>query len=250
MQDNPYHTYVAYRDNDSWTSERGAGKFMDLLLQRSSLGVGDNGCVINGMKVIQNPTGADMTVTIQANDGTTKIKNDGHCIIQYSDYIYEGWQESDYRLMIEGAGRYAHRRSYIVAYIDRDVEFERDDHIIESPSVLKFAEVKGAESQQPVPPTRTMINETIGVNNPYIILAEILINANQSSITSSYITDRRVHPLLNSDIQLDPANSWATGFYQPSPNNGVKTRIVVTGPNAATPAAIPGVQLIWLRKKL
>lgn len=250
MQENPYHTYVAYRDNNAWTSERGASKFLDLFLKKGSLGKGDNGCVINGMKVIQNPDGADLRVVIQANDGTSTIKEDGHCVIKYTDYIYEAWQEQNYTLAIDGSSQNANRISYVVAYIDREIEYVETDKIVESPSVLKFAEVKGTENYTPQSPTRSQIQSVVGVNNPYIILAEIRVNANTIRITNSDITDRRVPAYLSPDLQLDPDNSWATGVLQPAPNAGVKTRIVVTGPNASTPSAIPGVQLIWLRKKL
>lgn len=247
---NTFHTYVAYRDNNAWTSERGASKFLDLFLKKGSLGRGDNGCIINGMKVIANPEGADLSVVIQANDGKTLIKDGGHCVIKYSDYIYEGWQEIDYRLELQPTSQSVSRISSIVAYIDREIEYIESDKIVESPSVMKFIEIKGAEAYSPAPPTRTMIQDVVGNNNPYVILADILVRPNTLRITNSDITDRRIMALLSPDIQLDPNDSWATGFYQAAPNAGVKTRIVVTGPNASTPAAIPGVQLIWLRKKL
>ena len=245
MQDNPYHTFVAYRDNNAWTSERGAGKFMDLFIKSGTLGKGDKGAIVNGMKVI--PGSSAMQVVIQANDGTSTA-TDGHCIIKYDDYSYLCWQESNYTLTLDGSSQSMARISYIVAYIDRDIEYDETDKIIESPSVLKFVEVKGSEASTPSQPTRNQIQAVVGVNNPYIILAEIKINAGTSTITSSMITDRRIRGYLSGDLGLDPDNSYVTGFYQANTEK-TKTRIVVTGPNAATPAAIPGVQLIWLRKK-
>lgn len=246
MQENPYHTYIAYRDNNAWTSERGASKFLDLLLKNGTLGKGDRGAVINGMKVIP---GTGLAVKIQANDSTSNA-TDGHCIIKYSDYAYLCWQDADYELALEGASQSLPRISYIVAYIDRETEYVESDKIIESPGLLKFVEVKGSEATSPTPPSRTQIQSVVGVNSPYIILAEVRVNAAQSSIVTGNITDRRIKTSLSGDLQLDPENSYVSGFYQAAPNSGVKTRIVVTGPNAATPSAIPGVQLIWLRKKI
>lgn len=245
MQDNTYHTYVAYRDNNAWTSERGASKFMDLFLKSGTLGKGDKGAIINGMKVIPGPS--TMQVTVQANDGTSTA-TDGHCILKYDDYSYLCWQDSDYTLTLDGSSQNQTRISYIVAYIDRDIEYEEADKVIESPSVLKFIEVKGSEASSPVAPSKTQIQDVIGVNNPYIILAEVKITAGVSSITSNMITDRRIHGYLSGDLQLDVDNSYVAGFLQAN-SAKTKTRIVVTGPNASTPAAIPGVQLIWLRKK-
>lgn len=247
---NTFHTYVAYRDNNAWTSERGASKFLDLFLQKNSLGKGDRGVVLNGMKVIANPAGADLSIVIQANDGTTQVKADGHVVISYSDYIYEAWQENDYRLELQPTSQSVSRISYIVAYIDREIEYIESDKIVESPSVMKFVEVKGAEGYAPDPPSRTHIQDVVGNNNPYVILAQILIRPNTLRITNSDITDLRGTPMFTKDIKLDPEDSWAAGVLQPAPNAGRKTRIVVTGPNASTPPAIPGVQLIWLRKKL
>lgn len=247
MQDNPYHTYVAYRDNNAWTSERGAGKFMDLLIKSGTLGKGDKGAVINGMKVV--PGSSAMQVVIQANDGNSTA-TDGHAVIKYNDYSYLCWQESDYTLTLDGASQSQARKSYIVAYIDRDIEYDESDKITESPSVMKFVEVKGTESSSPVSPTRTQIQAVTGVNNPYIILAEITIAAGTGTITTGMIDNtRRITGALSGDLALDPDNSYVTGFFQADANK-TKTRIVVTGPNDATPSAISGVQLIWLRKKV
>lgn len=250
MQDNTYHTYVAYRDNNSWTSERGAAKFIDAFVKSGAhSGKGDKGCVISGMKVVQNPNGPDFTVTIKANDGTSE-NTEGHCLIHYDDYGYLCWQDADYSLTIDGASQSLARISYVVAYIDRDTTFVEGDHIVESPSIMKFAEVKGSEAANPSAPTLAQIQAVTGINNPYIILAEIKITASMSSITDAAITDRRIRGRINGDFSLDPDNSWTTGFLQAAPNSGAKTRIVVTGPNASTPAAIPGVDLIWIRRKL
>lgn len=246
MQENPYHTYIAYRDNNAWTSERGASKFLDLLLKNGTLGKGDRGAVINGMKVVP---GTGLAVKIKANESIDNA-TDGHCVIKYNDYAYLCWQDADYELGLEGASQSLPRISYIVAYIDRETEYVESDKIVESPGLLKFVEVKGSEATSPSAPTRTQIQNVVGVNSPYIILAEVRVNAAQSSVTTGNITDRRIRAYMSGDLQLDPDNSYTTGFIQPSPNAGQKTRIVVTGPNAATPAAIPGVQLIWLRKKI
>lgn len=245
MQDNPYHTFIAYRDNNAWTSERGAAKFLDLLLSNGTINKGDRGAVINGMKVVP---GTGLSVIIQAVE-SSDAATDGHCVIKYADYSYLCWQDANYTLALDGASQSLARISYIVAYVDRETTYEEEDKIVESPGLLKFVEVKGSEASSPTAPSRTQIQNVVGVNSPYIILAEVRINAAASSIVSSNITDRRVRAYLSGDVQLDPDKFYSAGVLQPSPNNGQKTRIVVTGPNASTPAAISGVQLIWLRKK-
>lgn len=249
MQENPYHTFVAYRDNNAWTSERGASKFLDAFIKSGvHSGKGDKGCVLSGMKVVQNPEGADFSVTIKANDGTSESQ-EGHCIIKYDDYAYLCWQDADYNLAIDGASQSMSRISYIVAYVDREITYVESDKIVESPSVMKFVEVKGSEASSPSTPTLQQIQAVVGINNPYVILAEVKVSPSASSIKQADITDRRIRASISGDFSLDPDNSWTTGFYQPAPNAGTKTRIVVTGPNAPTPAAIPGVELIWIRRK-
>lgn len=245
-QGNSFHTYVAYRDNNSWTSERGASKFLDILFKSGSLGKGDSGCVFTGFKVTANSP-ADMSVIVKADDSQDN-NEDSHCKIDYDNYAYLGWMDSDYRLTLAGSSQSLNRISYVVLYIDRTVEFVEGDHIIESPSVMKIIEVPGSEASSPTPPTLTQIQSAVGINNPYIIIAEIRINANTAAINNSMITDRRIKASFSGDITMDPSNTWATGVYA-ADSARTKTRIVVTGPSASTPKAIPGVQLIWLRKK-
>lgn len=244
--ENEFHSFVSYRDNDSWTSERGASKFIDNSIKSSSRGVGDEGCVLNGMYVSANSP-ADMSVIIKRTEPGKPVK-DGHCIIRYDSYCYLGWINVDYKLEIAGSSQSLNRISYIVAYIDRDVEFNKDDKIIESPSVLKFSEIQGTESTSPKDPTEQQIRNKIGVNNPFIILARIVVNANTSQITQGLIQDYRQKAILNPELQLDEDDSYVAGFVQPNQAK-TRTRIIVTGPNDPTPAAIPGIQLIWLRKK-
>ena len=245
---NEYGTYVAYLDANSWTSERGASKFIDNMIKSESIGKGDLGCVFNGFKVVPSSS-EGLYVTIKARSSVAD-KEDGHCLIRYNDYAYLGWLESDYELELEASAQALNRISYIVAYIDKTIEFEESDNIVEAPSVLKLVEVPGTDSATATAPTKNQIQNIVGVNNPYIILASINVPANTTRITSANITDLRKMAQLSGDVFLDYENSFTAGFYQPSPNLNQKTRIVITGPNASTPAAIPGIQLIWLKRKI
>ena len=86
-------------------------------------------------------------------------------------------------------------------------------------------------------------------NNPYIILAQISVPISTSTITNSLITDLRQFSKIDSNkLELDIASSFVAGFKQ-ADSNETETRLVVTEPNDATPTAIEGVQLIWLKKK-
>lgn len=239
-----FNTYIAYRDNNSFTSEVGASKFMKSMLTTHSNGVGDSGGIINGFNVTATPT-PSMAVKIVSGE----VGADSHCVIDFNNYCYFGWMTNDYTLTIAGASQSASRISYVVAYIDRTITYEESENVIESPNVLKIVEVPGTESSTPVPPTSSQIQGVIGVNNPYIILAKISVAQSASTITDALITDMRQFSQIDkSKLSLDIENSYAAGFKQPN-QAGTDTRIIVTEPNEAEPAAIEGVQLIWLKKK-
>ncbi len=237
---NIFGTYVAYRDNDSWTSERGASKFIDRFVTNIlDSETGSNGAVLNGFNVVPN-TPSDMSIV---------VKSQGHLKIKYNDYCYLGWNDKDFILPLAGSDQAFSRYSYIVVYIDRDIIFDEGDHIIESPSVLKIKEIEGVAQSNPVPPSMSDIKAVVGVNNPYLVIALIEIPANATDIKTANIIDKRPPANLSPDLGFDPDNSFVAGVLQPDAAK-TKTRIIITGPTAPTPAAIPGVQLIWLRKKV
>lgn len=245
MAEENFNTRVAYRDDNSWTSERGASKFIDQMIQSTEqTQFRGYGAVLNGFKVTPGP---GMSVIVNTKDDGS----DGHILIKYNSYCYLGWIQEPYTLAISGADQALPRITLVVAYIDLSVTYDEADKIIEAPTVLKFKAVDGIPNNNPAAPSVATIQSEIGLNNPYVVLASVLVGANTGTIPTSNITDytQTLKARLSEDLGFDPENTYVTGVLQPAPNKGVKTRIVITGPTAATPAAIPGVELIWLRKK-
>lgn len=239
-----YNTYISYRNNESWTSELGASKFMYSMMTMESIGAGDSGGIINGFNVTA-PDQPSMAVKISSGDPGA----DSHCIIGFNNYCYFGWMTEDFTLSLSGSSQSSSRISYIVAYVDRTINFVESDNIIESPDVLKIVEVPGTESDSPVPPTSSQIQGVVGANNPYIILASINISSGTTTITDSLITDLRQFSKIDSEkLGIDVESAYVEGFKQADSNN-TNTRIVVTEPGEPVPSAIEGVQLIWLKKK-
>ena len=78
-----YNTYLAYRDNDSWTSEIGASKFMHSMLTTHTNGAGDKGGIINGFNVTATDT---PTMAVKISSGETGV--DSHCVVDYNNYCY------------------------------------------------------------------------------------------------------------------------------------------------------------------
>lgn len=247
--DNPYGTYLAYSDNNSWTTERGAAKFISSLIPSTSMGVGDKGAVINGFVVEQNTT-PNMSVRIVPTE-QGDAQSDGHCIISRNDYCYFGWLSSAYTLAIGASSSTYPRISYIVAYVDTTVSYDPEDDVIESPGVLKFIEVKGTPASNPTPPTTADIQNAVGPGNPYIVLASLVVPIAVTTIVTDNIEDLREMAALDEAIfnrSGGEGELFASGLFQANVAQ-TKTKIIITEANASTPAAIPGVQLVWLRKQ-
>lgn len=240
-------TFLAYRDGGSWTSERGASKIIYKLLQTGNSGYNysDEGCVIDGFKVSGDGTTLNISVGAEQQD------KDSHLFIKYGEYGFVGFMTSAIKISLKGADQIYPRKSLIVAYIDLSKSYSGASPVegnTEAPDSLLIVEIEGTSTQNPKIPTEAQIKAKIGVNNPYIILAEIHVPANAFSISNTQITDKRYMAALNPDIGLSTSGSYTAGFYDAKTNS--KTRVVITGPNDPTPNAIPDVNLIWLRKKV
>lgn len=245
--ENEYTTRLAYRGNNSWTGERGASKFIDQFIKSAKQErYGGWGCVINGFSLTP---GGKMSVNINTKaDG-----QDGHCMIRYANYAYLGWLVATHNVELTGADQGLPRITLIVAYVDLNVDFIESDRIMEAPGVLKFKAIDGTPAASPTPPSIAQIQSELGLNNPYVVLGEVRVPKGVNDITQGDITDYtkdEIKAIMSPDIEFDKENSYVAGVYQCAPNLGQKTRIVITGPNAQIPEAIPGVEIIWIRKKL
>lgn len=247
--ENPQNTFLSYRDG-FWTSEKGASKFMSNVVRLVDDNYGGYGAVLNGFTL--TPTiPASLAINVAASDNG---ENDGHILIGYEEYAYFGWLSQNTRIELEETDQYYARISLIVAYIDLSLmpaSEEEKDKEIESPGALKIVEVPGLPSSYPTAPTASAIQAQIGVMNPYVVIGTIRVPGNASIITSDNITSNSdsVAAQLSPSIRLDSENSYCAGILQANDNN-TKTRIVITGPNAQQPDPIPGVEIIWLKKKL
>lgn len=78
----------------------------------------------------------------------------------------------------------------IVAYIDNSVS-PTTSVVDNTNSILKFTSVSGTASATPQAPTAAMIRTAIGAGNPYMVLWDITVPANATSLTSATFTDKR-----------------------------------------------------------
>lgn len=239
---NPQNTHMAYGDNDSWTSARGASKFIYNAVSTKDAGYNqrDRGCVFNGFK----PTTSGTDFIVRLGDADDQV--DSHCFIEFEEYGFLCWSEGKVDLQIEAADQNFPRRSLIIGYVDLSMSYVSSDHEIESPGTFKIVEVQGSSADTFPLPTQAQIDTIVGAGNPYIVFAEIKVNANATALTNADITNKIVPAMISPNLSLDTENSYVAGFYDAG--NGNKTRIVVTGPEG-NPNAIPGITTIWLRRK-
>lgn len=242
---NPQHTFLAYHDS-FWTSERGADKFISNMIRTLDDGYGGAGAVLNGFNVVPtNP--ASMSVIVKTGENQD---DDAHLYINYAEYGFFGWMSQDLTLELAASDQLYSRISLIVAYIDFAIAPESSDEEVESPGVLRIVEVPGVSAATPQVPSASDIRSQIGALNPYIVLAQIKVNVNATQITSADITDntKNLVAQLNDNIALNQDNSFCAGFLQANANR-TKTRIVITGPNDPAPSPIPGIELVWVKRR-
>lgn len=243
---NPQNTYLAYHDS-FWTSERGADKFISNMIRTLDDGYGGAGAILNGFNVVPS-TPASMVVKVKAGAGA---EDDAHLYINYAEYGFFGWMSRDLEIELAASDQLYPRISLIVAYVDFSVApDDPEDQEVESPGVLKIVEVPGVSAASPQVPSQADIRSQIGAMNPYIVLAQIRVNVNATQIVSANITDntKNLVAQLNDNIALNQDNSFCAGFLQANTAK-TKTKIVVTGPGSSAPAAIDGIELIWLKRK-
>lgn len=143
------------------------------------------------------PSSAGMAVTISA----------GYVQIPSVDksYAYLSWLEGDAQLSIDAADASSARWSVIVAYIDRAIQYSRSQS--NNPGLMKITEVKGNATTVP---GDAAIKTAVGANNPFVVLANVYVPANATSVAASNITDRRTGISLSHGVEL-PKDSYASG---------------------------------------
>lgn len=191
-------TFVSNRDAGASTDENGHMRFPLKIWE---------GHILSGFEVTQNAS-PNMTVTITEGDAR----------IPYNDYSYGVWMDADVTgVTVDTADATYNRIDRVVAYVDRGMSFSDTD--INNPGALKFSAVAGTPAATPVAPNNTVVQNDVGVGNPWIELAQILVPANSTDVVNNRITDLRtplkslalaqsMYPIgsvyINADDDTDP----------------------------------------------
>lgn len=197
-----------------------------------------DGQTLGDALLISPNTPADMSVSITA----------GYCQVPFDDYAYQCWLEQDGVLNIEASDQSLNRISYIVAYIDRSKIYE--ESVTNNPGLLCITEVKGTAAATPAVPSKAQIQSAVGADNPYIILAQVYVPANASTITASNLTDARVKMTLKSGIDL-PSSAVSAGIYPVQSTSSATAqypiKIAIIGANDPLPTPDAGTEMLVFR---
>ena len=166
--------YLSNRDGNGKTSEEGHYRFQTQLWSGDIIpGSGDE------LIVTQNsPIGMQVLI------GTGDFKIDtGY------GYSYTGWNSNSLSVQVSTADPANPRISSIVLYVDKgEVTSPSPPN---NPGIIKAKSVNGTPAALPAPPSLSTIQSQVGPSNPYIILANVMVNAGSSQIVDSNITDDR-----------------------------------------------------------
>ncbi len=157
----------------SLTNEEGHYRMLSSLLS----GGGD--VLGNSVEVTQNsPLG--MSVLI----GTGDFKIDSG-----AGYAYMGWNSSNAVVTITTADPANPRIDAIVLYVDKTEDTQ--DSTPNNPGIIKSMAVAGTPNAVPTAPNNTAIQTAVGSGNPFIIIANVRVNAGVTQVTNANITDTR-----------------------------------------------------------
>lgn len=171
--------YISNRDGNGKTDERGHYKFPAVAFSGE--------VVMPGLAVTQNsPTG--MSVLIATGDYR----------IPTSDYAYTGWNTASVPITITTSDPANPRIDTIVLYVDKSSSTSASPP--NNPGIAKAKVVNGTPNAIPTAPNGTTIQSSVGAGNPYIILADVRVNAAVTSILNANITDRRTRATVAADF--------------------------------------------------
>jgi len=164
--------YLSNRDGNGKTSEEGHYRLQTQVLTGDVLGS-------TSLQVTQNSPAA-MNVLVLPGDFK---------IYTGANYSYTGWNTANVTLSITTADLSNPRITTVVAYVDKGASTSASPP--NNPGIIKLKTVDGTPGAIPVAPNGTAIQTSVGAGNPYIILADVRVNAAAISIVTADITDRR-----------------------------------------------------------
>jgi hypothetical protein len=172
--------YVSNRDGNGKTDEIGH--------YRLPSNITSGAVLFPGLTVTQN---SPLGLSVIVNTGDFRIDTG-------AGYAYHGWNGSAVVVTLSTADAANPRIDTIVVYVDKSETTSPSPP--NNPNVAKIIKVNGTPGAVPTAPTGGTIQTAVGAGNPYIILADVRVNALATTVTDANITDRRTRLTIANDI--------------------------------------------------
>lgn len=155
-----------------------------------------------------NVIGNSLTVSQNSPLGMSVVVGTGQFRVPYSNYAYLGFLDAPETVAVATANPSNPRIDRLVLYVDRSETPQQVNP--NNPGIAKIITVAGTPAAVPTRPSNTAVESAIGAGNPYIDLADILVNAGVTQITNSNITNTRQLVRLSTTTPHFRANRAAT----------------------------------------
>lgn len=174
--------YLSNRDGNGKTSEEGHYKFPTMAF---------TGTVLSSADLVvtqQSPVALGVSVA----PGTYRIPTSNGA------YAYTGWSDAATNVSISTADPANPRISSIVIYVDKNAPTSASPP--NNPGIAKFLSVNGTAAAVPTAPNAATIQAAVGAGNPYIVLANVTVAANGTTVLNAAISDQRTLVTLASNL--------------------------------------------------
>ena len=173
--------YLSNRDGNGKTSEEGHFRLPTKILTGDVYDA-------TALAVTQN---SPLALSVLVAPGDFKIDSG-------LSYSYTGWNNVSTPVTITTADPSNPRITTIVAYVDKSAVTSPSPP--NNPGIIKFMAVDGTPGAVPVAPLSGAIQTAVGPANPYIILADVRVNALATQILNANITDRRTRMFITDNF--------------------------------------------------
>lgn len=172
--------YISNRDGNGKTDEQGHYRLPSIITAGTAL--------LPGLAVTQNsPLG--LSVLVAAGDYRIDTGN---------GYAYHGWNNVSTAVALSTADSANPRIDSIVIYVDKGAATSASPP--NNPGIAKLIKVNGTPNAVPTAPNGATIQAAVGAGNPYIVLADVRVNALATQVTDANITDRRTRLTIANDV--------------------------------------------------
>lgn len=201
--------YISNRDGNGKTDEQGHYRLPSIITAGTAL--------LPGLAVTQNsPLG--LSVLVAAGDYRIDTGN---------GYAYHGWNNTSTAVALSTADGSNPRIDSIVIYVDKTAATSASPP--NNPGIAKLIKVNGTPNVVPTAPNGATIQSAVGAGNPYIVLADVRVNALATTVTDANITDRRSRLRIADNVVADTSLLDSAVTTSKLADNAVTTAKIAAG---------------------